>query len=169
MRQISRKAAVFAAAATTLLATSTTALAFDPFGIAPPGPQAQSVKGKVVSGDAFFLEFQGKRAKGQPETAATGFFSGTAKPGGVKVLSFSGPITCLNVKGSSVGFYYPITKSDPAPVAAFGAGVFIYLDTDGKGNATSLSFLPAPVPRTDGCAPLPGLLPAVGKVALTGG
>ena len=170
MERFSRKAAVCAVVATTVLGTAGASLAFSPTDLLAPQPvKAQSAKGKVTSNDAFFIEFQAKRAKGAKETQATGFFSGEAKLGGTRLLKFSGPITCLNVQGSSVGFFYPVTSSDPAVVGMLGAGVFIYVDTDGKGNARSFSFLPAPTAKTDGCAPLPAPVPASGKVVLTGG
>lgn len=170
MNKLTRKAAVYAAAASTVLATAGAGLAFSPADLVAPQPvKAQTASGKVTSNDAFFIEFQAKRAKGAKETQATGFFSGEAKLGGTRLLKFSGPITCLNVQGSSVGFFYPVTSSDPAVVGMLGAGVFIYIDTDGRGNATSFSFLPAPTVKTDGCAPLLAPVPASGKTVLTGG
>ena len=127
------------------------------------GTDIQLTRGDVRSDDGMFhLVYNAKVAKGQPDTAATGFFSGQAMSNGTQVVDFSGPITCLHVSGTSVGFFYPITKSDPAAVQMFGAAVFIYVDTDGLGNATAFTFVSSPTATTDSCAPLAGTTAAGG-------
>lgn len=180
-RTLSRKAVVYATAGTLVLGTATVGMAAGGgflglggalgTGYLEPAPVevAQSATANVVSAGTFFIEFKAKKPAGVPETGATGFFSGAAKIAGTELIKFSGPITCLNVSGNNVGIFYPITKSNPAAIAAFGAGVFIYLTTDGKGQAVTMTFLPAPTKSTDGCAPLPGLFPATGKVTLKSG
>lgn len=170
MRQISRKATTYALAATTVLAGATVASAAGLDSLRSPTTSAQSASGDLSTpGVLTHIVFKAHRAKGADETQATGHFTGRLAVAGSKVLEFGGPITCLYVKGNSVGFFYPVTESDPAFVRSLGAGVFIYVDTDGRGHGTAMNFLPVPAGTTAGCYPLPGLAPVTGRAAVKGG
>lgn len=127
--------------------------------------RAQSAVGDVTSGPVHFV-FSAKRAAGAPATRATGRFDGRIAQAGQQVLRLAGPVTCLQVQGGTVGFFYPVDESDPAAVAMFGAGIQINLATDGRGHATGFSFVPSPTRTTASCAPAPAPVPVSGKVAL---
>lgn len=129
---------------------------------------AQSAVAKSVKSGPFTFDFEAHRAAEAPENAATGTFHAKAKLGGVQLMDLEGPVTCLNVRGNRVGLYYPVAKSTPSLFSMINAGVMIYMTVDGKGQATSMSFLPVPFTSRKNCAPTPAnVLPATGSATLT--
>ena len=135
-----------------------------------PAP-AQSASADAVAGGTFHLQFQAYRAAGAAATAASGHFTGTLAPGGVALGNFAGPVTCLTVKGNDIGLFYPIKSSSPPGLQRLGAGVFIYMTVDGKGNAVKSSFKLVPKATTDSCDPMPGTetMSDTGSGTATGG
>lgn len=126
----------------------------------------QSVKADVTSGP-FRMTINAKRAPGNPVNQATGRFSGRLEIGGVGLSEFSGPVTCLDVRGNQVGLFYPIRSTEPPFVSELPSGVYIYLTVDGAGHAVSAGFLPVPGRKAPSCAPAPTFLPATGSATLT--
>lgn len=139
-------------------------------GLAATGAQAapgdQSLKADVTSGP-FSFKVDAFRRAGTRSTEATGTFDAKTSLGGAQLMDIHGPVTCLDVRGNRVGLFYPIDRSNPPLFAQAGAGVFIYLTLDGRGNATNVTFAPVPSRTTIGCSPQPGLTPATGSATAT--
>lgn len=126
---------------------------------------AQSATADVTSG-AFALKFTAQRAAGAPATAATGTFEAVTSAGPATLMKVAGPVTCLDVRGQTLGLFYPVTSSTPSAIADAGTGVFIYLVADGAGRAKMVGFVPVPYATTTSCAPGSALMPAMGSATL---
>jgi hypothetical protein len=119
---------------------------------------AQSAVADVNSGP-FHIQFNAQRAAGAPPTAATGTFTANLSLGSLPLGSFSGPVTCLDVRGSRAGLFYPITSSSPSLFSMLNSGVYIYLQLDSAGKPQFAGFLPVPFASVSSCAPGLTLLP----------
>lgn len=128
---------------------------------------AQSATADVTSG-AFHLKFTAQRAADAPVTAATGTFEAETTAGPLSLMKVAGPVTCLDVRGNTMGLFYPVTKSTPSTLADAKTGIFIYLTVDGAGQATNVGFVPVPYAKTESCAPGATPLPAMGSATLNG-
>lgn len=149
------------------LAAMATVVAMGAGGTAAHAAGEQSVVADVTSGP-FHLKVTANRAAGTRSNQSTGTFDAETKLGPLALMDIHGPVTCLDIRGNMVGLFYPIEKSNPTLFSMVGAGVFIYLTTDGKGNATNVQFLPVPFSATTGCRPLPALPPATGTAKIQG-
>jgi hypothetical protein len=121
-----------------------------------------------VSSGPFNIHFNAQRAAGAPPTAATGTFTANLALGSVSLGSFSGPVTCLDVRGNQAGLFYPITSSSPSLFSMLNSGVFIYIQLDSAGKPQFVGFLPVPFASVSSCAPGLALLPVTsGSATLT--
>lgn len=97
----------------------------------------------------------------------SGTFEGRIKIGAT-LMRAVGPVTCLDVVGNRVGFFYPMAQTSPSLLGRTRIfGVYMNMTTDGRGNARSLSYSVVPKQR-GGCRPAPTFIPASGKVDLAG-
>lgn len=86
--------------------------------------------------------------------AADGYFRATPIPPVDSVLAPQGPATCVDVRGDTVGFLYPLAAgTKPAPVPA--ASILITARDGGPGHPDSIGFVgPLPTAAFGGqCAP----------------
>ncbi|WP_354700138.1 hypothetical protein DSM112329_00401 [Paraconexibacter sp. AEG42_29] len=149
------------------VAALATVIAMGAGGTAAHAAGEQSVVAEVTSGP-FKLKVTANRAAGTRSNQSTGTFDAETKVGPLALMDLHGPVTCLDVRGNSVGLFYPIERSTPSLLSMVGAGIYIYLKTDGKGRATNVQFLPVPFASVPGCRPLPAFLPATGTATIQG-
>ncbi|MEO9220502.1 MAG: hypothetical protein ABI251_01755, partial [Mycobacteriaceae bacterium] len=99
----------------------------------------------------------------QSAGTTTGQFAGTGelKAGPVNLpipLSLAGPVTCLNVQGSTASFLYEVTAAQPKFLNDFAAGKTSVLFTIVKGSNGAPNrigfFGPLPTAFFHGCAPI---------------
>lgn len=155
MSRVTRRAVCAAVAVAAASAVST--------GSALAAP-AQSAVADVSSGP-FHIQFSAERPANAPPTAATGTFSANLSLGSLSLGSFSGPVTCLDVRGNTMGLFYPITSSSPSLFSMLNAGVYIYLQLDSAGKPQYAGFLPVPFASVSSCAPGLALLPVTSGTA----
>jgi hypothetical protein len=158
MQRTARRAVAAAAAVMTMGATATATAA--------QAAPAQSAAADATSGP-FHVTFHATRAAGAPPTAARGTFDAFTTVGPLALVGIHGAVTCLDVRGTRVGLFYPIDRSSPSLLARLGAGVLLSMTVDGHGHATGLQFVPLPVRSVTSCAPMPTPLPATGSATLS--
>lgn len=153
IRKTRRTMAVLGVAALSMGAMATTAQA----------GANDSAKG-TVSSPGVEMTFD---AKTDANGTSSGTFDGAVKIG-TRIMEAKGPVTCLDVEGNKVGFFYPMTESKPSLMSDLKLGVYMNMTTDGNGNAESLSY--SVVPKQEGgCKPAPTFLPASGSVDVSDG
>lgn len=131
------------------LAIAAGAVAALGFAAAPAGAaDAQSTKGTLKAG-GMDVTFSAKRAAGAPATSATGSFvaegvpvSIVGVPSDVGRIRLSGPITCLEIRGEDVSFYYPFDdKSTSGLLGNLQAGMLVSLKK-GSADKYNMGFTP---------------------------
>ena len=144
-----------------------------------PAPPASALQ---VSGDLelvpgveiFHVETTARQPAGKP---ATGTFSGAAElhAGPINVpipLSLAGPVTCLNVQGSTASFLYEVDKAQPKFLNDLAAGKTSVLFTVVKGSPgvpNRIGFFgPLPTAFFHGCDPISTPFVFNGTVDLSG-
>jgi hypothetical protein len=148
-------------AAVAALATSVSVAAQDASATASP---AESVTANLFSGP-FHVQIHARRAANAPSSSATGVFSAQFSLGGVQLFSVRGPVTCLDVRGTRMGLFYPITSSSPSVLAQFGSGVFFNLQVSSTGRPMLIGFAPSPSSHATSCPPGLALFPVTSGTA----
>jgi hypothetical protein len=117
----------------------------------------------------FHVQFTADRAANAPADAATGDFTAHTVIGGTTLLTLQGPITCLDIRGTHLGLFYPVASSSPSLIGKIFRGVYIYVTDSSDGKASSVSFFPTVASTTTSCAPLPGIAPITSGFATFSG
>jgi hypothetical protein len=85
--------------------------------------------------------------------------------GGTTLLTLQGPVTCLDIRGTQLGLFYPVTSSSPSLIGSTFHGVYIYVTDNSAGKAVAVSFVPTIASTASSCAPIPGLFPITSGTA----
>jgi hypothetical protein len=129
---------------------------------------AESATANFVSGP-FHVQFSAQRAANMPADSATGSFLAHATIGSLNLVTLAGPVTCLDIRGTHMGLFYPVASSNPSIFGALFKGVFIYADVSKTGKPLAVGFAPTPFSSTKSCAPVPGEAPIMsGTLSLMG-
>jgi hypothetical protein len=132
------------------------------------GSPAEHAVADFMSGP-FHVQFTADRAANAPADAATGSFVAHTVIGSTTLLTLQGPITCLDIRGTQLGLFYPVASSSPSLIGQVFHGVYIYVTDSSDGKAQSVNFLPTVASTATSCAPLPGIAPITSGFATFSG
>jgi hypothetical protein len=128
----------------------------------------ESVVANYTSASILDTQFSAQLAPGATPDHATGTFTAQLALANNTVGTLAGPVTCLDVVGSKIGLFYPVTSSTPSALGALIKGVTVSVQLGAKGQPVSFSFQPSLTPTASSCAPLPGLVPVTSGAVTVG-
>jgi hypothetical protein len=137
-------------------------------GSAGAASPAESATANFMSGP-FHVQFNAQRPANAPSTAATGSFIAHTAINGINLVTLEGPVTCLDIRGTHMGLFYPVASSTPSFFGSFVKGVFIYANVSKTGKPLQVGFAPSPFGTAKSCPPVPGIAPIMsGTLTLSG-
>lgn len=98
----------------------------------------------------FSFEFDVAQNSADPRDAE-GYFRAAGVPPSDLLIAPQGPATCVEVRGNTVGFLYPLAEGS-RPAALEGSNVLITAVDNGPGHPDAIGFVPVGI-DPGGCAP----------------